>query len=270
MFAVRSNWINTYIYIYIIIYIYIYIWFTVDSIFFPEYLGNSGRLALLRFAAPLAAVSVCGPILSTIDTSFVGRCAGTLELAALGPACTVTDLIYLICSSWAGCYIGFGWAKKIFLLQKLTDVGDSLMFWSCEVWGCQIRLAFSGEQSNFSRLPIDVCWCFWDDSYRGSAADEVLCPLQQSISTPKTVMRSSWIAKCRRHFFFAQLSIQIGICRCLLFCLMSLMTNFFVSQSGMNPPTMQDMFPAVDLFVFWPVDGGDFCSGPSGRGYHHG
>eukprot|EP00435_Cladocopium_sp_Y103_P024159 s273_g5.t3 len=57
------------------------------------------RLALLRFAAPLAAVSVCGPILSTIDTSFVGRCAGTVELAALGPACTVTDLIYLICST---------------------------------------------------------------------------------------------------------------------------------------------------------------------------
>ncbi|CAK9027315.1 Protein DETOXIFICATION 46 [Durusdinium trenchii] len=57
------------------------------------------RWELLRFAAPLAAVSVTGPILSTIDTSFVGRCAGTLELAALGPACTVTDLIYLICST---------------------------------------------------------------------------------------------------------------------------------------------------------------------------
>lgn len=54
------------------------------------------RLQLLKFAAPLAAVSVTGPILSTIDTSFVGRCAGTVELAALGPACTVTDLIYLI------------------------------------------------------------------------------------------------------------------------------------------------------------------------------
>ena len=54
---------------------------------------------------------------------------------------------------------------------------------------------------------------------------------------------------------------------CFFCCLM---TNFFVSQSGMNPPIMQDMFPAVDLFVFWPVDGGDFCSGPSGRGYHHG
>eukprot|EP00439_Symbiodinium_sp_Y106_P036524 s2235_g4.t1 len=57
------------------------------------------RLQLLKFAAPLAAVSVTGPILSTIDTSFVGRCAGTVELAALGPACTVTDLIYLICST---------------------------------------------------------------------------------------------------------------------------------------------------------------------------
>ena len=57
------------------------------------------RWQLLKFAAPLAAVSVTGPILSTIDTSFVGRCAGTIELAALGPACTVTDLIYLICST---------------------------------------------------------------------------------------------------------------------------------------------------------------------------
>ena len=57
------------------------------------------RMQLLKFAAPLAAVSVTGPILSTIDTSFVGRCAGTVELAALGPACTVTDLIYLICST---------------------------------------------------------------------------------------------------------------------------------------------------------------------------
>ena len=53
------------------------------------------RLELLRFAAPLAAVSVTGPVLSTIDAAFVGRCAGTVELAALGPACTVTDLIYL-------------------------------------------------------------------------------------------------------------------------------------------------------------------------------
>eukprot|EP00929_Paragymnodinium_shiwhaense_P005863 TRINITY_DN10835_c0_g1_i2.p1 TRINITY_DN10835_c0_g1~~TRINITY_DN10835_c0_g1_i2.p1 ORF type:complete len:417 (-),score=52.32 TRINITY_DN10835_c0_g1_i2:74-1324(-) len=34
-----------------------------------------------------------------IDTAFVGRCAGTLDLAALGPSSTVTDLIYLICSS---------------------------------------------------------------------------------------------------------------------------------------------------------------------------
>lgn len=57
------------------------------------------KVSLLKFAAPLAAVSVAGPILSTIDTAFVGRCAGTIELAALGPACTVTDLIYLICST---------------------------------------------------------------------------------------------------------------------------------------------------------------------------
>eukprot|EP00931_Biecheleriopsis_adriatica_P066261 TRINITY_DN40657_c0_g1_i1.p1 TRINITY_DN40657_c0_g1~~TRINITY_DN40657_c0_g1_i1.p1 ORF type:complete len:542 (-),score=81.29 TRINITY_DN40657_c0_g1_i1:12-1598(-) len=57
------------------------------------------KLDLLRFAAPLAAVSIAGPVLSTIDAAFVGRCAGTVDLAALGPACTVTDLIYLICST---------------------------------------------------------------------------------------------------------------------------------------------------------------------------
>ena len=59
---------------------------------------------------------------------------------------------------WVLHWLRLGEKKK--LLQKLPDVGDdSLMFWSCEVWGCQIRLAFSGEQANFSRLPIDVCWC---------------------------------------------------------------------------------------------------------------
>jgi len=55
------------------------------------------RAELIKFAAPLAAVSIAGPVLSAIDTAFVGRCAGTLELAALGPACTVADLIYLLC-----------------------------------------------------------------------------------------------------------------------------------------------------------------------------
>jgi len=55
------------------------------------------RAELIKFAAPLAAVSIAGPVLSAIDTAFVGRCAGTLQLAALGPACTVADLIYLLC-----------------------------------------------------------------------------------------------------------------------------------------------------------------------------
>lgn len=54
---------------------------------------------LLAFAGPLAAVNVTAPILSSIDTAFVGRCAGTLELAALGPACMITDLLTLIVSS---------------------------------------------------------------------------------------------------------------------------------------------------------------------------
>lgn len=102
----------------------------------PWQLVPSWRLALLRFAAPLAAVSVTGPILSTIDTSFVGRCAGTLELAALGPACTVTDLIYLICRTLTA--VGCGWVVDqqlvtIYCWDLLSAGGGWLVLVGC---GC--------------------------------------------------------------------------------------------------------------------------------------
>ncbi|QDZ18317.1 hypothetical protein A3770_01p08350 [Chloropicon primus] len=52
--------------------------------------------AILRFALPALGSSLASPILSAVDTAVVGRCATTVELAALGPSSTVFDSLGLI------------------------------------------------------------------------------------------------------------------------------------------------------------------------------
>ena len=52
--------------------------------------------AILRFALPALGSSLASPVLSAVDTAVVGRCATTLELAALGPASTVFDSLGLV------------------------------------------------------------------------------------------------------------------------------------------------------------------------------
>lgn len=52
--------------------------------------------AILRFALPALGSSLASPVLSAVDTAVIGRCASTLELAALGPSSTVFDSLGLI------------------------------------------------------------------------------------------------------------------------------------------------------------------------------
>ena len=46
---------------------------------------------VLRFIAPTLALWVAPPVMSLIDTAVVGRYCGAIDLAALGPACTLID-----------------------------------------------------------------------------------------------------------------------------------------------------------------------------------
>ena len=55
---------------------------------------NSSHVTLgqiLRFSLPTLGIWISSPLLSLIDTSVVGRCASSLELAALGPATAICD-----------------------------------------------------------------------------------------------------------------------------------------------------------------------------------
>ena len=46
---------------------------------------------ILEFSIPAIAVWLCSPLLSVIDTSTVGLCAGTAQQAALNPAVAIAD-----------------------------------------------------------------------------------------------------------------------------------------------------------------------------------
>jgi len=46
---------------------------------------------ILRFAIPAMGIWLCSPLLSVIDTSFVGMLSGTIQQAALNPAVAVTE-----------------------------------------------------------------------------------------------------------------------------------------------------------------------------------
>ena len=56
----------------------------------------AGLLPIFRFAIPAIAVWLCSPVLSLIDTSFVGLLAGTGEQAALSPAVAISDYATLL------------------------------------------------------------------------------------------------------------------------------------------------------------------------------
>jgi len=45
----------------------------------------------LAFALPALGIYVCSPLMSLIDASFIGRLSTSLELAALGPASSISD-----------------------------------------------------------------------------------------------------------------------------------------------------------------------------------
>eukprot|EP00218_Dolichomastix_sp_CCMP3274_P007410 CAMPEP_0170144222 /NCGR_PEP_ID=MMETSP0033_2-20121228/13364_1 /TAXON_ID=195969 /ORGANISM="Dolichomastix tenuilepis, Strain CCMP3274" /LENGTH=499 /DNA_ID=CAMNT_0010380709 /DNA_START=16 /DNA_END=1515 /DNA_ORIENTATION=+ len=60
---------------------------------------------IARFASPIALSTLSGPVLSGVDTAFVGNFSSVLELAALGPATTVSDLTTL----------AFGWIGVVLL-----------------------------------------------------------------------------------------------------------------------------------------------------------
>ena len=45
----------------------------------------------LAFALPALGIYICPPLMSLIDASFIGRLSTSLELAALGPASTISD-----------------------------------------------------------------------------------------------------------------------------------------------------------------------------------
>jgi len=48
-------------------------------------------LSIIRFLTPTLALWIAPPIMSLIDTSVVGRYCGSVDLAALGPGCTLVD-----------------------------------------------------------------------------------------------------------------------------------------------------------------------------------
>eukprot|EP00466_Bigelowiella_natans_P004760 jgi/Bigna1/38643/e_gw1.27.108.1 len=56
---------------------------------------------LLRFALSTVGIYWASPLMSLIDTSAVGSCAGKLSLAALGPASTLSDYAYYV-NTWIG------------------------------------------------------------------------------------------------------------------------------------------------------------------------
>lgn len=57
--------------------------------------GMAGVKRIIKFAIPAAAVWLCGPVLSLIDTASVGIFAGTAHQAALSPAVFVVDYMVL-------------------------------------------------------------------------------------------------------------------------------------------------------------------------------
>ena len=53
---------------------------------------------LLRFAGPALVIFLAAPLMSIVDTIFVGRVAGSSQLAALNPAVTIVDSTILLFS----------------------------------------------------------------------------------------------------------------------------------------------------------------------------
>ena len=56
-----------------------------------EYPPTPTYLECLNFALPALGIYICSPLMSLIDASFIGRLSSSVELAALGPASSISD-----------------------------------------------------------------------------------------------------------------------------------------------------------------------------------
>ena len=56
-----------------------------------EYPPTPTYLECLNFALPALGIYICSPLMSLIDASFIGRLSTSVELAALGPASSISD-----------------------------------------------------------------------------------------------------------------------------------------------------------------------------------
>ena len=52
--------------------------------------------ALVGFAVPLLGIGLASPLLGLVDTAVVGRCTGSLQLAALAPSVALSDITFYL------------------------------------------------------------------------------------------------------------------------------------------------------------------------------
>ena len=62
----------------------------------PDYPAAPTFRECFGFLAPALSIYIAAPLMSLIDAGFVGRVAGSLELAALGPAVAICDTAFFL------------------------------------------------------------------------------------------------------------------------------------------------------------------------------
>jgi Na+-driven multidrug efflux pump len=74
-------------------------------------------VALVGFAVPLLGIGLASPLLGLVDTAVVGRCTGSLQLAALAPSVALSDITFYL-------FRGMGATTTAFVAAAEAD-GDA-------------------------------------------------------------------------------------------------------------------------------------------------
>ena len=74
--------------------------------------------ALVGFAVPLLGIGLASPLLGLVDTAVVGRCAGSLQLAALAPSVALCDITFYL-------FRGLGATTTAFVAAADADADDT-------------------------------------------------------------------------------------------------------------------------------------------------
>ena len=74
--------------------------------------------ALVGFAVPLLGIGLASPLLGLVDTAVVGRCAGSLQLAALAPSVALCDITFYL-------FRGLGATTTAFVAAADADADDA-------------------------------------------------------------------------------------------------------------------------------------------------